>query len=74
MRICCLRVLRHLLVWFWRYSAIAPATKGAAWEVPDLYSVALSLLALADWTFVPGAQTFTQEPKLEAVPGEIHSR
>ena len=52
---------------------MTPATKGADWEVPDLYSVAKSEAALADWIFVPGAQILTHGPKLEAVPGEIHS-
>ena len=41
---------------------MAPATKGAACDVPDLNSVAVSSLALEDCTLVPGAQTLTQEP------------
>jgi hypothetical protein len=49
-------------VLFSKYRAMAPATKGAAWEVPERYSVAELLVALADWMLVPGAHTLTQGP------------
>lgn len=55
--------------WAARYSAVAPATCGAAIDVQQMVLMAVADVYQVDAMLIQGSKTSTQEPKFEYAPG-----